>query len=453
MRSAISILLMMSSATVMCAREEVTRDFRKTAPLSGGRSFRMEHSQGSISIHTQAKGEVDIHATIKCSANTAANARSWCDRIKIAVEESSSGVWMRTEYPQGDFLDHWRNFSYSVAYDITMPETAPLEVNNRFGGVSVSDLHAPATINNGNGRVYFTGGRGRQRIENSFGDVEVTHNDGDVTIVNTNGQVTALDITGALDIRNHFGDVRATDIGKRVDINAGNSEVSLTNAGGPAGITDSFGGVTVRDVRSDVTVQNQNGHVDASGVTGTADLRTSFGDVRFSRIGKGVTVHGSNSTVKGDTVGASAALETSFGGIEVRGVKGGARATAGNSAIRLTDIGGEVYAKTSFGGVTVEDAAGPIAADNQNGSVTVRSKSAPKCQPIALNTTFGPIRVTVPPGVGYDVTARTSFGNISSQPALAVNGQMSRDAVTGKIAGGGCQMKLIDQNGSIDIVN
>jgi hypothetical protein len=437
----------------MCAREEVTRDFQKSVALSGGRSLRIEHSQGNITIHTQAKGEVEIRASIKCSADRAADARNWCGQIKILVEESSSGVWVRTEYPHSDFFNGRRGLSYSLSYDITMPETAPLEVRNRFGTVSVTGLHAPATINNNNGKVLFIGGRGRQRIENSFGDVEVARNEGDVTIVNTNGLVTAVDVTGAVDLRNHFGDVRATNVGRRVDINAGNSNVTVTNAGGTANVSDSFGRVTVRDAKSDVTVENQNGVVEATGVVGTADLRTSFEAVRFSRIGKGVTVHASNSTITGDTVGASAVVDTSFGGIELRGVKGGARATAGNANIRLTDIGGEVYAKTSFAGVTVEDAEGPITVDNGSGSVTVRAKSSKKCQPIALNTTFGPIRVGVAQGVGYDVTARTSFGHITSEPAMTVNGQVGGDSLTGKIGGGGCVLKLTDQNGSIEIVN
>jgi len=440
-------------AAAMGPREEITRDFQKTVALPNGRSFRIEHSLGNVNIDAHARGEVEIHASLKCSADRAEEARRWCDQIKIAVEETSSEVWVRTEYPHDDLFGGRHNLSYSVSYDIAIPETAPLEVRNRFGAVSVSNLHAAATINNGNGRVVFSKGRGQQRIENTFGSVEVAGNDGDVTVVNTNGPVTASDITGALNIRNHFGEVRVTHAGKRVDIDCGNCTVGVTDAGGPASIANTFGAVTVRDVRGDVTVQNQNGRVEATGVAGTADLRTSFAAVRFSRIGKGLKVRAQNSTVTGDTVGESAAVETSFGGIDLRGVKGGARATAGNSAIRLVDIGDEVYAKTTFAGVTVEDAAGPITVENGNGSVAVRAKKAPKCQPVSVNTTFGPIRVTIPPRTGYDVSARTTFGHITSQPAVTVSGPIGGDSLTGKIGSGGCQLKLSDQNGIIEILN
>ena len=56
-------------------------------------------------------------------------------------------------------------------------------------------------------------------------------------------------------------------------------------------------------------------------------------------------------------------------------------------------------------------------------------------------------------GVGYDVTAKTSFGQIRSEPPLTVSGAVAGDAfVSGKIAGGGCELRLTNQNGSIDIV-
>jgi hypothetical protein len=452
MRSGISILWLACCVTALCADEEVSRDFQKSVALTGGRSLRVEHWQGNLTIHTQTKGEVAIHASLKCSSERVEDAREGCDRIRILVEESSSGVWVRTEPPARDFFNGRRSLSMSLNIDIIMPETAPLDVRTHFGSVKVTDLHAPATIATNNGKVVFTGGRGKQRIEDSFGDVEVTRNDGDVTIVDSNGRVTASDVTGTLDVRDNFGDINVTNIGKRLDVNAGNGDVTATNVTGPVSINNSFGKVTVREAKADVTVHHENGGVEATGVAGTADLRTTFGPIKFSRIGKGATVHGQNSEITGDTVGGPATVDTSFGGIELHNVKGGARATAGNATIRLADIGGEVYAKTSFGGVTVEDVAEPITVDNESGSVTVRAKAGKKCQPISLTTSFGPIKVFVAQGMGYDVTARASFGRITSEPAVTVNGQVGGESLTGKIGAGGCMLKLMNQSGNIDIV-
>jgi hypothetical protein len=81
----------------------------------------------------------------------------------------------------------------------------------------------------------------------------------------------------------------------------------------------------------------------------------------------------------------------------------------------------------------------------------VRAKAANQCRPISLSTSFGPIKVSLPNGQGYDVGARTSFGRISTGPPITVSGQVGSESLSGKIAGGGCQLKLVDQSGDIDI--
>jgi len=84
--------------------------------------------------------------------------------------------------------------------------------------------------------------------------------------------------------------------------------------------------------------------------------------------------------------------------------------------------------------------------------VMVETKSGPRCQPVTLTTSFAPIRVAIPSGTGYNVTARTSFGRIHSDHELTVSGGIAPDALSGKIAGGGCELRLTGQNGNIDIL-
>jgi hypothetical protein len=151
-------------------------------------------------------------------------------------------------------------------------------------------------------------------------------------------------------------------------------------------------------------------------------------------------------------VGEAATVQTSFANVDLRAVKGGARVTAGNSGIRMAGIGGEVYAKTSFAGVAVEDVGGPVTVENANGSVTVSAKAGQSCRPIAIQTSFAPVRVAVPAGLGYTVSGKTSFGQIHSEQEMAVSGALTADSVNGKISGGGCEMRLTNQNGNIDIV-
>jgi hypothetical protein len=118
----------------------------------------------------------------------------------------------------------------------------------------------------------------------------------------------------------------------------------------------------------------------------------------------------------------------------------------------MNGVGGEAYAKTTFNHVTIEDVAGPITVDGQNVSVTAEPRKAARCQPITLSSTFGAMRVTLPAGVGYNIAARTTFGRVRSDHELTVTGDVSGTSLTGKIAGGGCEVKLTNQNGAVDIL-
>jgi len=318
MRNATRVALIVCCAVCAFAREESSRDFRKTVALTGGRGLRIEHSLGNIVIHTQPKGEVEILANIRCSAESADAARACVAGINITVQETASGVLVRTDYPEHR---HESNISYGVRYDITMPETAPLELRNRFGGVEVTNLHAPAVVNNSNGSVRLSGGRGRQRIDNSFGAVDVLGNDGDLSLANQNGNVTVSDITGTVEITNRFGSTRATNTGRGLTIRSNNGGIEAAHVGGAAVLSTSFGRIAVSDVKADLRVDNQNGEISVIDINGAADLHTSFGSVKFSRVGKNITVRAANSSVSGDTVAGSATVETSFGTIDLRGIR------------------------------------------------------------------------------------------------------------------------------------
>src|SRR5215471_6479476 len=219
MRIGISFLVM-CCACAAWAREEVRRDFQKTLPLAAGRSLRVENSLGNVNIRAQAKNETTVIGAIRCSADTAAEARSWCDQIQIRVDENGTGITVRTDYP-----NHYntRNLGWSVNLDIAAPEGTPLDIRNRFGGVTVQGAHGGTAINNNNGNIYVANTRGTQRIENRFGNVEVQSCDGDLAVNNGNGWVRATDVTGTSEIANRFGDIRLTNAGKGLTVRAGNS--------------------------------------------------------------------------------------------------------------------------------------------------------------------------------------------------------------------------------------
>jgi hypothetical protein len=69
-----------------------------------------------------------------------------------------------------------------------------------------------------------------------------------------------------------------------------------------------------------------------------------------------------------------------------------------------------------------------------------------------LRTSFAPIRLYLTDGANYDVTAHTSFGHVNSELPVTVSGTIGNDSLSGKIGNGGCELRLTDSNGGIEIL-
>jgi DUF4097 and DUF4098 domain-containing protein YvlB len=416
--SEIGFVLCAALVIPVSAREEYTRNFDQSQAVRAGQGVRIEHKLGDVVVRTQPKAEVAVHAVIRCSASDISEAKWYAESIRIALQPSSTGLLVETQYPKQDtdgFLGG-RNISYSVSLEVTIPDTAPLELRNSFGAVTVTDLKADGDIATSHGKLLFRNGRGSQRLENSFAAVEVTGNNGDVGLATTNGTVDVADIAGTVTIKNRFGKV------------------------------------TVSRVKGNITVENGNGAVDASGITGSAVLNTSFAAVRFNDIGGQLSVRAVNSSVKGAKAGNFASIENSFAPVEISDVRKALKVISRNSSVTTSDIGEDLNVKASFGPVHADRVGGAVDIENQNGTVDVSLAARQSCRPVNVKTSFAAIRIGVPDNASYAVVARTSFGQIHSDFPVLVQGAMAGDSLSGKIGGGGCTMQLRTQNGGIQIV-
>ncbi len=101
-------------------QDQITRNFDKSVTLAAGESVRIEHKLGNITVHTHDSRDVHIVATIRVSSGSRDNSSKFADAIQIHVDNSSSGLLIRTDYPEQNgtgWLFH-ENISFSVEYDI-----------------------------------------------------------------------------------------------------------------------------------------------------------------------------------------------------------------------------------------------------------------------------------------------------------------------------------------------
>jgi hypothetical protein len=328
-----------------------------------------------------------------------------------------------------------------------------LDLRNRFGSITVRQVQGAATITGGNGTVTLNEA-GSATITTSFGSAEVRNIRGDLTLHDNNGNVDISSVGGAATISNSYGNVDFSDVKGRVECTTNNGRVKGSAAGGGSvTIRDSFGNIEVENVAGTLEAETSNGKVSVRDARGSVTLRTSFGAIEASSIPKGIRAVTGNGAITLSDIGADTYAKTSFGSISAERINGNLTAEDSNGSVTARNVRGDATVTTSFSGVTLESIGGRVTVDNQNGAIFVTAvHPSSGCRDISLKTSFSSIRVGIPDGVGYNLTAHTSFGRITSDLPVTASGNIGGDSLNGTIGSGGCRLQLTDSNGSIEIV-
>jgi hypothetical protein len=327
-----------------------------------------------------------------------------------------------------------------------------LEVKDRFASITANNVTGVVTINGGNGPVELTDG-GTATINNSFGPVHARNIHGDLTVNNNNGSIDVDTVSGGARLNSSFGFISFANVNGYVKCTSSNGKVAGRATGNEVYVKTTFGEVQLEQIGGNVAVEDSNGAVNVRDIKGKATLDTSFGAINASGLPKGVRATTGNGQIELRDVGGDAYAKTSFGAINVQRVNGNLTIENTNGPVSANYVKGDATARTSFGAVSLEDIGGSVSVDNQNGVVSVSlARPSAGCKTITAKTSFSPMQIHLAENAGYDLTARTSFGHITSELPVTASGNIGGDSLNGKIGGGGCTLSLTNSNGNIEIL-
>jgi hypothetical protein len=92
-----------------------------------------------------------------------------------------------------------------------------------------------------------------------------------------------------------------------------------------------------------------------------------------------------------------------------------------------------------------------VEARNRNGAVQLTLARGAACSKVTLSTSFAPMSLTVPDGMGMVLSATTSFGTIRSDLPITTTGVLGKDSLQGTVGAGGCVVSLTNANGNVEI--
>jgi putative adhesin len=152
MRRSILTLIAAIAVAATASAERLQEPFDRTVDLRQGGTVSIENVNGRIAVSSWDQPRVRIHAIRK------AESRESMDKLSIDVRATGDGVSIVTRSPRqdgGGFLDFLfgNGDNTSVEYDVTIPRSSDLKIENTNGGITVTDVNGRINLSTTNGRI------------------------------------------------------------------------------------------------------------------------------------------------------------------------------------------------------------------------------------------------------------------------------------------------------------
>jgi len=163
---------------------EIEETFRKNVPVESATLLSIENRNGSIEITTWDKDEIGITAYKKVRAGSRDDAIELMEQLQIVIEVHDDEIEVFTEYPdrrrgkKGGFFswlmgNSW-NTSYSVSYEIKVPEKFDVNARSTNGRVEALDCNGKIRLETTNGKVIADNVSGSVRCSTTNGSINVS---------------------------------------------------------------------------------------------------------------------------------------------------------------------------------------------------------------------------------------------------------------------------------------
>ena len=288
---------------------------------------------------------------------------------------------------------------------------------------------------------------------------------GDSVLLNANtdgagdhGVQSDMDVSvpadAALDIASKRGDVTVNNRKAEVKISLQKGDVSLTDLAAAVKINLEKGSIRASQIAGDVDVTGHVDSVNIDDVAGAVRLNGDFyEDIQLSKIAKTVIFK----TSRSDMEIASVPGDISISSDEVRGsdLSGPSRVVTGSKNVHLEDVSGDLDVQSNNGDVEVTTSgkqAGKMMVSTQHGDValTLASKSTP--DKVTVSSQHGDITLSLPSGGGFQISADTRKGDITSDfDGLKIEQTNGTSRATGTVGNGVSKLLVTTDTGNISI--
>ena len=169
-----AILTVMAVAANASTLDEA---FDRTFDVRPGAVFNLTNMNGRITVRGWDQPRIHVRAIKHVESRDGDAARSAMKGLTLAVSQPNGGLTIDTKYPnRNNGIFEWiagTSVNVSVTYEVTVPRTMDLKIENTNGAIEARDV------------------RGSHRIETTNGPIVLARCSGDLNAETTNGSIEA----------------------------------------------------------------------------------------------------------------------------------------------------------------------------------------------------------------------------------------------------------------------
>ena len=259
-----------------------------------------------------------------------------------------------------------------------------------------------------------------------------------------------------VDIASKRGDVTVNQRKADVKISLQHGDVSLSEISGAATIGLEKGSITANQISGDVDISGHVDDVTLDDVGGGVRLNGDFyEDVRLSKIAKSVIFK----TSRSDMEIASVPGELEIASDTVRGsqLDGPSRVNTSSKDIHLEEVSGDLQVQSNNGDVEVTTAgkqpASKMNVNTQHGDVALTLSGKTPPDKVNVASQHGDVTLTLSPSAGFQISATTRKGDISSDfGSVKIDQNNGTSQASGTVGNGTSKLQVTTETGDIRIV-
>jgi len=172
----ILLTAILTIAAAVANASTLDEKFDRTFDVRPGAVFNLSNTNGGITVRAWDQPRIRVRAVKHVESRDGDAARAAMKALTLSITQPNGGLRIDTNYPKhNDGIFEWiagTNVNMNVTYEVTVPRSMDLQIDNTNGTIEASDIRGSHRISTTNGRIMLARCAGDLEAETTNGSIE-----------------------------------------------------------------------------------------------------------------------------------------------------------------------------------------------------------------------------------------------------------------------------------------